>query len=142
MEPQLIPLDYHFGDAIQLVGYRLEQMTVQPGGTLALTLQWRVTGPIEQRYTLFNQVIGAQNKMLGQLDVAPSCQAGPTSEWETDTVITGYYQIPIFADAPVGEYPLIVGLYQPENGDRLPITTATGEAFGTQIQLANVVIAP
>lgn len=142
IEPQLIALEYHFGDAIQLIGYRLEQTTVQPGGTLALTLHWRVTGPIDQQYTLFNQVIGAQDRMLGQLDVAPSCQAGPTSEWETDTLITGYYQIPIFADAPAGAYPLIVGLYQPENGERLPITTATGEAFGAQIQLANVVIAP
>jgi len=142
VEPQLIALDYHFGDAIQLVGYRLEQTAVQPGETLALTLHWRATKSITQQYTLFNQVIGAQDKMLGQLDTAPSCEAGPTNEWETDALISGYYQIPIFTDAMPGEYPLIVGLYQSENGERLPITTAAGEAIGTQIQLATISITP
>ncbi len=75
--PQLTGLDYRFGAAIQLIGYQLEQTTVQPGGTVDLTLHWRASEPVNGRYTLFNQVIGAQDKKLGQLDIAPSCAAGP-----------------------------------------------------------------
>ncbi|MCX6048414.1 MAG: hypothetical protein NT075_25200 [Chloroflexi bacterium] len=141
VDPVMTPIHYQLGEQIKLVGYRLEQAQARVGRDLLLTLQWQVTSRVPVDYTLFNQVIGPENKMLGQLDTAPSCTAGPTSKWKPGEIISGYYQIPIFADAMPGSYPLVVGLYQPENGERLPVSAPDG-AVTDVVHLANITIAP
>ncbi len=142
VEPVMTPVHYQLGEQIELVGYRLEESRVRPGGTLLLTLQWRVKERLKTDYTLFNQIVGPQDKMIGQLDVEPSCTGGPTSKWKPGKLITGYFQIPVFADAKPGVYPLRVGLYQPDTGDRLPVADADGGPLGDQIELQPITIEP
>jgi hypothetical protein len=142
VEPVMTPVHYRLGEQIELVGYRLEQTQARPGGTLLLTLHWRVNDRVTTNYTLFNQIVGPHDKMLGQLDTEPSCTGGPTAKWKPGGVMTGYYQIPIFADAKPGVYPLQVGLYQPDNGERLPVYDANGNPIGDQIPLHQIRFEP
>lgn len=142
VEPVMTPVHYRLGDQIELVGYRLEGTQVQPGGTLLLTLQWRVLSRVASNYTLFNQIIGPDNQMVGQLDTEPSCTGGATTKWKPGQLITGYYPIPVFAEAMPGVYPLLVGLYQPQNGERLPVYTAAGKETDSAIQLASITVVP
>lgn len=142
IEPIMTTTHYQLGEQIKLVGYRLEQTQVHVGKDLLLTLQWQVTSRVAVDYTLFSQVIGPENKLLAQLDTGPSCTAGPTSKWEPGELITGYYQIPVSAGAMPGRYPLFVGLYQPENGERLSISSADEGDATDAIQLAIITIVP
>jgi hypothetical protein len=45
------------------------------------------------------------------------------------------YLIPVKEDTPPGEYHLLVGLYDPISGDRLPVVDERGEPIGDQFQL-------
>ena len=54
---------------------------VKPGGMLKLTLYWRATQRIAEKYTVFNQVLGADKRIVGQQDGQPGCEAMPTDDW-------------------------------------------------------------
>ncbi len=48
----------------------------------------------------------------------------PTSRWRPGEVVTDPYEITLPADLPPGEYPIEVGLYIAETGQRLAVDGA------------------
>lgn len=139
--PPTTPVAYRFGEQLELVGYRLPT-TVRVGEKLPLVLIWRGLPALERDYTLFAQVLDPTNRKIGQLDTAPSCDAGPTHEWDVGELAPGYYQIPIFSGEAPGVYPLLIGLYDGQSFQRLPIYGATGEALGDALPLAQIIVKP
>lgn len=140
--PLLTPLGYRFGDQIELVGYRLPVTRAQVGSGLPVTLVWRALQPLAQEYTLFMQLLGAEDHKVGQLDTRPSCNAGPTTAWEVGELLPGYYQVPLFPNESPGVYPLLIGLYDSQSQERLPLYSATGEAMGNALELAQITVKP
>jgi hypothetical protein len=118
---QMSPVGARLGQAIYLRGYRLAGMP-QPGGTLALTLYWEALAPPDGDYTVFAHLVDAADTILGQKDHPPQEGAAPTSTWVSGQVLADHYQISIHPDAPVGPAWLMVGMYDPLSGDRLPVT--------------------
>ena len=51
------PVHAFFGDAIELLGYTLHRQSVQPGGTLDITLYWRIHAELTQRYGSVVQLV-------------------------------------------------------------------------------------
>jgi hypothetical protein len=123
---QMSPVEARLGQVIRLRGYRLAGMP-QPGGTLALTLYWEALAPPDGDYTVFAHLVGAADDMLGQEDHPPQGGAAPTSTWVPGQVLADHYQISIPTDVPAGAAWLMVGMYDPLSGERLPVTGLADE---------------
>jgi hypothetical protein len=54
-----------------------------------------------------------------QQDVVPQQGSYPTDQWLADEVVVDEYEIELPADLPPGSYPVEIGLYLPETGQRL-----------------------
>ncbi|HMR65078.1 MAG TPA: glycosyltransferase family 39 protein [Anaerolineae bacterium] len=115
-----------FGEQIALTGYRFN-----PGDdALQLDLAWQALAPPQQDYTVFAQILDAEtNQRLAGVDLPPLNGQAPTSQWLPGEVIVDTYLIAIPFDFPPGSYKVIAGLYEPETGQRL--TLSTGQDFWT-----------
>ncbi len=135
------PVDYRFGDAIHLVGYDLPVANYRAGDTVPITLYWRADRPIDQSYTAFVHVLGAQfnpltnNPLWGQIDRVPRDGAYPTTAWLPNEIVPDAYRVPIDSHLPAGAYKIEIGLYDPATGARLPV-----DAGGDSVIVAEISI--
>jgi mannosyltransferase len=140
MRPQLA----RFADGLHLNGFRLgggeSPMLVDAGESIPLTLVWHAEHPPTKAYTVFTHLVGSDGVLWGQWDNPPVWGTYPTTEWTADETVFDQYLIPVRGDAPPGEYQLLVGLYDPMSGDRLPVVNDQGEPIADHIQLELKVI--
>jgi 4-amino-4-deoxy-L-arabinose transferase-like glycosyltransferase len=109
---------------IQLHGY---QVDVSPDrSALTLTLDWSATQPIPVDYTTFVHLRDQADETLAQGDAPPREGFWPTSHWRTHELVRSTHVIPLPPDLPPGAYRLLVGLYDPANGQRPPAFDAQG----------------
>jgi hypothetical protein len=115
-------LDARFGEEVRLLGYDL----VQLDGTLELALYWQATQHPEGYYKVFVHLLDPETgAIVAQHDAVPRDWTYPTNWWETGEVVSDKITLSM-ADVPPGEYRLAVGMYEPEGGERLPISDNTG----------------
>jgi hypothetical protein len=115
-------------NGLQLVGMDPISTTVHPGESVNLRLVWVADQPIDQNYTVFVHLVGADGKPLAQADRAPEDGFYPTSAWAVGELVADNYAISIPSEAPSGDYKLRVGLYQPQTNKRLPLVPS-GDMF-------------
>jgi hypothetical protein len=115
-----------FGDALELLGYRLETPQAAPGDQTRLTLYWHTRQRVTTGYTVFVHLLDEAGEMRGQHDSQPVNGAYPTTLWSPDKVIVDRYDVPVNEDAPPGQYHLAVGLYDLATLQRLPAFDSTG----------------
>lgn len=123
-------LGVHLGDSITLEGYSAGLETAgstsgQPSPMVRLTLYWRASKPVSADYTVFAHLLSAGEKKT-QND-GPACVgACPSTAWTPGGLIEDTRLIP----APPGVAPdtleVLVGLYDPQTGQRLPATDQQG----------------
>jgi len=126
------------GGQVRLVGYRLDTDDARPGGSLRLTLYWESLVPMQTSYQVFTHLY--DGTMWGQHDSAPGCGLWPTTRWEPGRLVRDDHLIPIAPDAPAGEVPLLVGMYDLGTGARLPVVGPDGEPAGDAVLLTTVVL--
>ncbi len=117
-------LDARFGNEIQLLGYNLEEVA---GDQYRLTLAWQALRQPQENYTVFVHLMQPDGTCcVWQQDAMPRQNQYPTSRWLGDQVVIDSYEIDL-TGVESGRYPLAVGLYLAETGQRLGVTgTATG----------------
>lgn len=145
--PPQQPVDYRLGAAgaaapIALVGYDLAETEAQPGATLHLTLHWAALAPVAQSYTVFTQLLGPDFQLYGQLDHPPLDNLWPTSHWQPSDRLADRYDLSINPAAPPGDYQLLIGMYDPQTGQRLTITQNGQPIPDNAIRLVTVRIGP
>jgi 4-amino-4-deoxy-L-arabinose transferase-like glycosyltransferase len=113
------PLQANLADKVAFLGYDLDKTTVQPGGTLHLTLYWQALARMETSYTVFVHLLDAQNRIWGQRDNIPVRGTYPTTIWLPGEVVIDEYEIVVDATAPAGKYQLEVGMYDLATMQRL-----------------------
>lgn len=115
-DPDVIPhpVSYKLGDLAELIGYDLTDGT--------LTLYWQAIGETEQDYTVFTHVLDEAGNLLRQVDGPPADNAYPTRFWQPGDVIVDVRQI------GEGYGRVLVGLYSPVDGSRLPVVDGEGTA--------------
>jgi hypothetical protein len=133
------PQAAQWGTTVRFLGYDMPQAPVQAGDVLPLTLYWQATGEPAVSYKVFTHLIDASLVIWGQQDSIPGGGDRPTTGWAPGEVITDEYRLPVRADAPAGAYVVEIGLYQPETGERLPVTDDAGQALGDRILLDTAV---
>ena len=115
-----------FGDALELLSYRLEALEAAPGGQVKLTLYWHARERVTTDYTVFVHLLDEAGEMRGQRDSQPVNGAYPTTIWSPEKVITDRCIVPVDGDAPAGRYSLATGLYNLATMQRLPAFDSAG----------------
>jgi len=128
-----------FGGSIRLVGYDLDTSEARPGGRLALTLHWQAIETPGDSYAVFVHLADASGQVLAQDDGTPGDGTLPTAGWLPGEYVADPHQIAIPAEAPPGEYRLLVGWYRPQDGSRLPVK-AEGSIVDHALVLAEVTL--
>lgn len=117
-----------WGQAVRLVGHQLAQTELAAGDWLRFTLVWQVDQPLASDLTVFTQLLGPDGQVWGQYDNQPKGGWYSTSLWLPGQAVGDDYAFQIKADAPVGVYRLIAGLYDSTTLERLPVQTPGGTA--------------
>ncbi|MDM8528817.1 glycosyltransferase family 39 protein [Anaerolineales bacterium HSG24] len=111
-----------FNDQIAIIGYRF----IPTEDYISVRLAWQSRRSPLPDYTVFVQLIDMEtNERVAGFDSQPVQGAWPTSRWLTNEVIMDEILIAVPPDLSSGYYSIIVGLYQPETGQRL--TLANGQ---------------
>ena len=116
-----------FGDHITLEGYTLNSEQFQRGDIVQVTLFWQTAVPLDQRYKIFLHLVDAGGQPIAQRDSEPGGGLNLTTVWQPGKMIVDNHGLLIPANAPPGEYRVLLGLYDVADPTaRLPITTAAG----------------
>lgn len=111
------------GDGIVLAQASVNESAVRPGERLVVTVEWQVTAAPGRRLTTFVHLGDPAAPPLAQGDSPPLGGDYPTIWWEAGEVIRDGYEVEVPQDVAAGQYPLLIGMYDPETGQRVPLTS-------------------
>ncbi len=126
-------LQANFGNLVDLGGYSFDLAQVAPDRTVQLGLYWRLqTAQFPKPYKVFVQLRNEQNENVAQADhfifegfltATVLEQLKTQGQWLRDTA-----DLALPENLPSGDYRLLVGLYDPNTLERVPlIPDASGE---------------
>lgn len=122
----------------RLAGYDLDRSAVQPGDPLDITLYWSPTETTGERLSVFVHLVDQAGVIIGQSDGEPDSGRAPTSSWLPGETITDRRSLTVEPDAAAGPATLVVGLYDPVTGQRVPWLDAAGAPAGDQLLLTEI----
>ncbi|MEZ4767777.1 MAG: hypothetical protein R2844_05055 [Caldilineales bacterium] len=126
----------------RLAGYDLDGETVEPGNALDITLYWSPDETTGERLSVFVHLVDDAGNIIGQSDGEPDSGRAPTSSWLPGETITDRRTVTVRPDAAAGPATLVVGLYDPATGQRVPWLDASGAPTGDQLRLATIAVGP
>jgi hypothetical protein len=129
--PLPFPADGRFDGGIRLAEYDLVQ---EPAG-LKLTLGWETAQFIDKDYAVFVHLRDGAGSTVSQGDGPPLSGSWPTSLWPEGYPLRDSHLVPLPAKLPAGQYTLVVGLYDPRTGQRVPLAAGGDEFSLTTIPL-------
>jgi len=130
------PQSARVGEDMAFLGSQLDHLAVEAGDQISVTLYWRAEAPMQKSFTSFVHLIDSEGKQWGQVDRLPLEGNHPTDRWLPGQVIADTFVVPVWPDAPPGEMLLASGFYDPQTGERLPVTDEGGHRVpGDQIYL-------
>jgi 4-amino-4-deoxy-L-arabinose transferase-like glycosyltransferase len=129
-----------FGDALVILGDSVERpdgagSLLTPGQTITVTLLWQARQPVSEDYTVFVHLLDRAGKRWAQQDAQPLDNLYPTSRWAPGEMVRDSHPLSLPADLPPGRYFLLVGMYLPATGERLPASTG-----GDHLLLATLLV--
>lgn len=121
--PEADTVDALFGDVLRLMGYQLHR----DGDQLTVTLHWRAEQLMDTDYKVFVHVFDPKTGVrAAQDDAMPLRWTHPTTYWKSHDTVTD--DIPLsLENAPAGTYSVLVGVYDPQTGERLPVMGNSGQ---------------
>jgi 4-amino-4-deoxy-L-arabinose transferase-like glycosyltransferase len=130
-------LQVTFGGKLLLRGYDVNMVQLRPGETLALTLHWQAVSSMSARYRAFVHV--ETDRMWGQHDDDPVCRLR-TDEWRPPQAGMGQFRVRLDPAIPPGSYPVTVGVYNPDTGERLEAVNEQGQTLGSALELTRITV--
>jgi 4-amino-4-deoxy-L-arabinose transferase-like glycosyltransferase len=129
------PLKVRFAGIAELSGFSLSDQQIAPGEILSVYLYWQSVTETNVAFRAFVHL--GENPVWGQHDDDPACRL-PTTVWRAGQTAVGQFRVVPAPETPPGDYPLVVGLYHPTTGERLPIVDSEGQAIGDSLVLTTV----
>ena len=114
---------------IALTGYHFVDETVLPGRVLRLDLLWQAAAVPQGRYKVFLHLLDGEGQLVAQHDGEPAGGARPTDAWQAGEAVLDRHGLWLPAELPAGDYRLLLGLYLPDSGRRLPVCCPGGDAW-------------
>lgn len=126
-----------FGSSLYLSGYTLADDAIEAGEVLTFTIYWTADGPANHYWSVFAHLIGPDGQPAGQDDKVPYEGIFPPTRWDAGIIVDDDYAIAVAPETPPGEYRLVVGMYDWQSGERLPLFDTEGKALpNDQVELA------
>lgn len=132
----------NFDDQAALLQVDIPQTELQPGGQLAVSLRWQALAQMTEDYTVFVQVLDAQDRLVGQVDSWPVQGTFPTSQWTPGETISDPYLVQLSSDLPPGDYRLNIGLYLLATLQRLPVVDSSGVVVDDKLEVGGLTVSP
>ena len=129
------PVGAEFGADIELFGYDLGGPR---DGALPLTLYWRARSAPDTSWAVFIHLVDAAGQIVAQADTIPVGGERPTTGWRRGEYITDTYRLALPPGLPTGDYRINVGLYNPDDGTRPPVTLDGAPQPDNQLTLTTV----
>jgi len=107
-----------------------------------VALYWRCRAPMDASYMTFVHLLDSAGVVRGRDEGIPCDGSCPTYSWVPGEILVDRYDIILPADAPPGQYHLVVGMYDARTGQRLPVTDAQGTSLGDQILVGPIEVVP
>jgi hypothetical protein len=123
----------NFEGKIALLAVDVPDVTLHPGGQLAVNLTWQGLGNMEDDYTVFVQVLDEQDRIVGQEDSWPLQGTFPTSQWPVGERVEDPYLVRLLEELPPGQYRLQVGWYLLGTVRRLSVVDESGTAVDDKV---------
>ncbi len=121
------PLNLQFGDLASLRGYNLTTQVAKPGEPVQFTLYWQAAHQTDEIISTFVHLVGPDGQIVVQGDRWPG--GLPSNGWAPGQVIIDEYAIQLPDDAQPGAYQVVLGLYSPATGVRLPVLAEDGSGL-------------
>jgi uncharacterized membrane protein len=128
-----------FGDAITLTQVKMRNNAASAGDVLPFELTWQTNAPIDKRYKVFIHIGPADAPPIAQNDSEPSAGFMPTNAWRAGQPVTDRRGVWINAGETGDALGVFVGIYDPDTGQRLPITV-NGQPAGDRLQIGTITI--
>ncbi len=135
--PEIQPLQVDFNRQITLTGCHLNQ-PLTPGNGLHLTLFWQVEAPLEVDFTVFVQLVDAEDNIHAQGDSKPQNGFYSTLYWQPGERVVDSHTFSLPPDLPPGHYDLLFGFYEFETGLRLQILDEAGVFKSDHVRLSDI----
>jgi hypothetical protein len=126
----LTAIQANFGDLVELGGYSLDFQAMAPDRTVQLGLYWRPqASEFPKPYKVFVQLRNEQDQTVAQADhfiyegfltSGVMAQLRAQHEWLRDSA-----ELALPENLPSGPYRLLVGLYDPDTFERVPVIADT-----------------
>ncbi|MCB0163223.1 MAG: hypothetical protein KDI79_03285, partial [Anaerolineae bacterium] len=136
------PFKAHLGEAIELTGFEVNPNFSDSPKTVSLALYWQSTAKIDTDYTVFTQLIGPDGQVWAQWDNPPQAGRYPTTAWSEQDRVVDRYQLTLRDGAPPGDYRLLIGMYDPASGERLPVVVDGQPQPDNAVELATLALTP
>ncbi|MFN8595680.1 MAG: DUF2723 domain-containing protein [Anaerolineae bacterium] len=120
----------------------LATITVKPGESIGVWLNWEAQQQVNESYTVFVHLIDGNNQLIAQQDYTPMGGAFPTQlwipKWIAGQSVSDPYQLQVPDTLPPGDYYIEVGLYGMTSTRRVPILDRSGGLAGDRVILFKV----
>jgi uncharacterized membrane protein len=133
-------VDVSLGGEIRLLGYDADSECGVSAGNgaddcwLGLVLYWEAEQKMSSDYTVFVHLVGPDGHIWAQHDTPPDSGAYPTSRWVKGEVVADPIRVPYSRDLPASSE-VMVGIYHPGTGQRLPTLDAQGQPIDDKVVL-------
>lgn len=103
-------------------GIELQAGVAQVEDLVVVWAQWQAHGPLDEPLNVFVQLLDEQGRLLAQHNRPPQNGQRPTPTWQPGEPVWDAYALPLHVPAT-----LVVGLYDPLTGSRVPLADGSGE---------------
>jgi uncharacterized membrane protein len=120
LPPTAVEQPAKFDEGIALLGFE-GPVSSAAGRPLCTILYWQAESEITNDYTIFVHLVAEDGFVQAQSDSQPVFGYHPTSVWEPGEIVADLHCLYLLPGLPSGDYSLLTGLYNPQNGSRLPL---------------------
>ncbi|MHB0859245.1 MAG: glycosyltransferase family 39 protein [Anaerolineae bacterium] len=133
------PVQAEVGEGMRLLAYEVHTNSLAPGKELSLTLYWQCLAPMDADYSVFVHLLGANDRIIGQVDSYPGRGNYPTTQWVPGAVFADHHVVWASERViPTTQVHLAVGAYDLVTKQRLPVRDAEGMPLGDWCVLASL----
>ncbi len=123
LPPLTEQLDWQYGDVVKLVGYQIDSRVIQPDQDKFVTLCWETLSSVDIDYAFALQFVGPKEQLVGARDSHHGLGRYPSSAWREGDIFCDRVRVGVAPDlAPAQIYQIVVAVYDPVTGEKLPVT--------------------
>lgn len=120
-------VDAAFTNGIILTQIEVPAKSFHSNDTIPIALQWKVHAAPKTSLKVFIHLVDQNGTVVAQHDGFPVNGYRPTDGWLLDEYVRDLHGLLLPSHIPDGQYDLSIGLYNPQNGERVPL--ANGDSL-------------